>query len=92
MKEKYAIEKAIGLKKLTPTWAKAEIFIGLACVWASLHPSFLRSAGATSFLASFLLFVLGAYLAMAGSRSHLYQSSNILAEFLWKEIEKSRKP
>ena len=34
--------------------------------------------------------VLGGYLAMAGSRSHLYMSSNILAEFLWREIEKSR--
>jgi hypothetical protein len=85
-KELYAIEKAIGLKKLTPTWAKAEIFIGLGCVWGALY---LISAGRSETI-SFFLFVLGGYLAMAGSRSHLYMSSNILAEFLWREIEKSR--
>lgn len=85
-KEMYAIEKAIGLKKLTPTWAKAEIFGGLACVWGGL--CLLRFDDTLTI--SFFLFVLGGYLAMAGSRSHIYMSSNILAEFLWREIEKSR--
>jgi hypothetical protein len=36
------------------------------------------------------LFVLGGYLALAGSRSHLYQSSNELTAFLLEELHRQK--
>jgi len=33
-------------------------------------------------MATVVLFVLGGYLAMAGNRSHLYQSNNLLAAWI----------
>jgi hypothetical protein len=70
-----AFRQAMGLKKLDPTWAKLEIFIGLAAVWIGLRHQQELFGG--------LLFVFGGYLALAGSRSHLYQSLNRVAAFLW---------
>jgi hypothetical protein len=43
---------------------------------------------AVSIAAGLALFVLGGYLAMAGHRSHLYQSNNQLAAYLANEIRK----
>jgi hypothetical protein len=40
--------------------------------------------------AGLLLFVLGGYLAMAGHRSHLYQSNNKLAAYLVAEFASPR--
>ena len=85
------IEARMGLKTLSPTWAKAEIVLGLSCVWAAMHPTFLLRLAeqpATATIWSFWLFLLGAYLAMAGSRSHIYQSANRVAEFLSRQIDR----
>jgi hypothetical protein len=88
--ERVAIETRMGLKPLSPTWAKAEIFLGLSCAWAALHPTFLQHVVErpdTAMMCSFGLFVLGGYLAMAGSRSHLYRSANRLTAFLSQQID-----
>lgn len=81
----------LGLKRLNRPWAKLEILGGLAAaglglllgVWAVVHdrePWLLAGAG-------LLLFVLGGYLALAGSRSHVYQSNNELAAYLAELIQ-----
>ena len=41
-----------------------------------------------SAVAGLALFVLGGYLALAGHRSHMYQSNNELTAFLVSEIHK----
>lgn len=86
---------ALGYKPLTPIWAKAEIMLGLLAAGLGLflgngafHPG-----GDVSWLlpaAGILLFALGGYLALAGHRSHLYQSSNELAAYLAEEIRSTR--
>lgn len=78
----------LGFKPLSRGWAKLEILFGLAAAgsglllgqWATVREDWLLAAGAL------VLFMLGAYLAMAGNRSHLYQSSNELAAYLADEI------
>jgi hypothetical protein len=87
------LRAALGLKRLSPRWAKAEIFIGLACVWLSFHVAGILGGSADSFgnaIISLPLFVFGGYLAMAGSRSHLYQSNNKLIAFLSDQIRQSK--
>jgi hypothetical protein len=77
-----------GFKRLNPIWAKLEILFGLAC--AALGMIFALNlshrADATVQLSEWLaptaLFILGFYLALAGHRSHLYQSQNKLAAYL----------
>ena len=77
------LEVDLGLKRLSPAWAKAEVFVGLACVWLSLHVTDLIGNDRASHpLISLGLFVGGGYLSMAGSRSHLYQSNNRLIAYL----------
>src|SRR4051794_6594101 len=84
----------LGLKRLNPAFAKFEVFGGLFAVaagvlmmlvWAGRiqgdMPAIFAVGGA-------MLFVLGGYLAMAGHRSHLYQSNNQLAAHLANEIRK----
>jgi len=77
----------LGLKRPNPTWAKAEIVLGLAAVSLGLligvH-SVARNAADVYWplaAASTILQTLGGYLALAGHRSHLYQSQNKL--FAW---------
>jgi hypothetical protein len=74
-------------------WAKLEIVFGLLVAgaglllgnWALCWPV----DSADVFVAAGLcLFVLGGYLAMAGHRSHLYQSNNELTAFLVRRLEK----
>lgn len=90
----------IGLKPLNKVWAKLKIFLGLACVFLGLlmalgPQSSMRPFGSAAesvaimYGSGLLLFVLGGYLAMAGHRSHLYQSQNTIAAFLIEEIRKS---
>ncbi|MCI0682381.1 MAG: hypothetical protein L0Y71_09770 [Gemmataceae bacterium] len=80
-----------GLKKLSKTWAKLEIVLGLFAVFAGVlasqwvllkmtEPEWTWLAGGA------LLFVFGGYLAMAGHRSHLYQSNNRLTALLLQEL------
>jgi hypothetical protein len=82
------------LKRLNPVWAKIEIFGGLFAVAAGVLMMTLwavRPSGevpAVLALGGVGLFVLGGYLAMAGHRSHLYQSNNLMAAYLADEIRK----
>jgi hypothetical protein len=81
----------LGLRRLSPTWAKLEILLGLLAVGAGLFLgqwSLSRpDADWAPAGAGLALFVLGGYLALAGHRSHLYQSSNALAAHLAVKIE-----
>ena len=82
------LHRDLGLKKLRGTWAKLEIVFGLLACGIGLmfmlrgmsKPIPRQEAG------GLVLFVLGGYLAMAGHRSHLYQSSNALAAWLRTQI------
>jgi hypothetical protein len=81
-----------GLRPLSPTWAKLEILIGLAAAAIGLLCGMrgvrdLAAAEAWPLLAaSVLLQTLGGYLALAGHRSHLYQSQNKLAAYLAAQL------
>lgn len=73
-------------KRLNPVWAKAEIVLGLIAVGCGLLLEF-RAARSddlniTLVAAGLGLFVFGGYLALAGHRSHLYQSNTRLAAYL----------
>lgn len=87
---------ALGMKELNPLWAKAEIFLGLAAAAIGLMVAVRFLAFASNetdwlpILMSTALMVFGVYLAMAGHRSHLYQSNNKLAAYLAGEIGKIR--
>jgi hypothetical protein len=90
------LREALGHKRLTRPWAKAEILLGLLAAGLGLFLgewAFGRSGDDPWLLAAagLLLFVLGGYLALAGHRSHLYQSSNELAAYLAEEIRSLRK-
>ncbi|MFO0968481.1 MAG: hypothetical protein U0793_23235 [Gemmataceae bacterium] len=93
------ILQVLGHKPLSKTWAKVEIFLGLAAVFVSLalglSGPLARSFGFETPVAplgiGLALFVLGGYLAMAGQRSHLYQSSNATAALLLREIRKGER-
>ncbi len=82
----------LGYQRLNRTWAKLEIVLGLAAAGAGLF-SGNRAAAAAEWAwaaAGLALFVLGGYLATAGHRSHLYQSSNELTAYLADEIRHSK--
>jgi len=83
----------LGCERLSRAWAKVEIVFGLASaglgmllgIWSASRPAIaLIWAGV-----ALLLFVLGWYLALAGHRSHLYQSMNQATALL---IEEMRRP
>jgi hypothetical protein len=83
-----------GYKPLSRTWAKVEILIGLFAAGCGLLLGdwvVARSAAEMDWLlaaAALALFVLGGYLALAGHRSHLYQSNNELTACLIDEIRR----
>src|SRR4051812_16690662 len=80
----------LGVKPLSRFWAKAEIFLGLTgaaaglsiVIWYAMHGNLTVGFVASSML----LMVFGAYLAMAGHRSLIYQSNNLLTAYLAQEI------
>ena len=79
----------LGFTVLSPAWAKAEIVLGLTAVAAGIRlipgePAMAIAGGA--------LFILGGYLAMAGHRSHLYQSMNKLTACILHRIGERDKP
>jgi hypothetical protein len=78
--------RATGHKRLNPVWAKTEIVLGLAV--ATLGLIFLRDRAAHDVLSATLI-VLGAYLAAAGHRSHLYQSQNRQTAYLLQVLHAS---
>jgi hypothetical protein len=73
-----ALHLKLDHKPLNRTFAKLEILLGLSAVSVGL---WLGSGLLTS-----ALFVLGGYLALAGHRSHIYQSNNELTAYLAGEI------
>jgi hypothetical protein len=84
----------LGYKPLNRVWAKIEILFGLTAAggglllggWSVVRaPLDVLLAGA-----GLLLFVLGSYLALAGNRSHLYQSNNELVAYLVEEIHREK--
>lgn len=83
------IHNRLGYKRLNRVWAKLEIVLGLAASGAGLYLGF-RSVSPTlewyEPVAGLLLFVLGGYLALAGHRSHLYQSANDHTVLLIQEM------
>src|SRR5947209_8781043 len=82
------LRQDLGQKPLNRTWAKLEVLLGLAAAGLGLllgvrelsHPMAEFTFGPV--LAFLALFVLGGYLALAGHRSHLYQSANELTAYL----------
>jgi hypothetical protein len=86
------LHSRLGYKPLRRSWAKAEILFGLSAagagvllgVWAVSRPV-IDGFLATGALA---LWVLGGYLALAGNRSHLYQSGNERTAFLAEAIRR----
>ena len=95
------LRRDLGFRRLNPVWAKLEILIGLAAVAAGLLGG-VRLAAAEArtgidepvgaWAGRGALVVLGGYLALAGHRSHLYQSSNRLAAHLADLIRKNSRP
>jgi uncharacterized membrane protein YhhN len=81
------LHSALGYKKLNRWWAKLEIVLGLSAAGCGLlmHPT-----EALTFVSALVLFVLGGYLAMAGHRSHLYQSSNERVAYLAELIRSDK--
>ena len=83
----FDFEREAGLLHLSPLWEKVEIVLGLTAAAAGLK--LLLVDGVMS-VAGGTLMVLGAYLAMAGNRSHLYQSQNRQTTYLRSLILDSR--
>jgi VIT1/CCC1 family predicted Fe2+/Mn2+ transporter len=87
------LHAALGYKPLSRTWAKAEILLGLLATgigalvgaWAVARLAEVEWPFVAGGLA---LFVLGAYLALAGHRSHLYQSNNELTALLLEHVQR----
>ncbi|MGE3805600.1 MAG: hypothetical protein AB7K24_13070 [Gemmataceae bacterium] len=90
------VHARLGHGKLTRSFAKLEILFGLTAAglglllgnWSTSQPvpDWLLATG------SLFLFVLGFYLALAGHRSHLYQSNNELTALLLAELRALSKP
>ena len=91
------LHASLGYKRLNRTWAKLEIVFGLLAAGGGLllDGYWLTQTGLiTSWLlpaAGLALFILGGYLAMAGHRSHLYQSGNELTAYLAELIRHNDK-
>ena len=83
-----ALQQRLGYKPLSRLWAKGEILLGLAAVGVGLMLMVRGEMFGVEAIGGLVLFVLGGYLAMAGHRSHLYQSNNELAAHLAEEIRK----
>jgi hypothetical protein len=84
------LHRRIGYKPLNRLWAKLEIVLGLgaAAFGVLLLDLFAHAANDQPLVAAagVALLVLGGYLAMAGHRSHLYQSNNELTSYLLSEL------
>jgi hypothetical protein len=84
----------LGYKPLNRGWAKVEILFGLAATGISLVLGGLADSQqlppVETAVVALMLFVLGTYLALAGHRSHVYQSANELTAFLAEEIQRTQ--
>lgn len=92
------LHRDLGLKPLNAVWAKLEILLGLLAVAAGLVAAVRLAARPEAevpewaWLAPVLLVALGGYLALAGHRSHLYQSNNRLVAHLAELIRGQHQP
>ncbi len=90
------LHRDLGLKRLNPLWAKLEILLGLFAVGSGIVGAMMLSNTANqpvwTWLGPALLVTLGGYLALAGHRSHLYQSNNRLAAHLADLIRSHQPP
>ena len=92
------LHRDLNLKRLNPLWAKGEILLGLFAVACGLVGGMtlaVRPAAEVpdwAWLAPVLLITLGGYLALAGHRSHLYQSNNRLVAHLAELIRSQQQP
>ena len=84
------VHQRLGSRRLNRAWAKLEILLGLLAAGLGLLVgcfAVTQSAPAWAVAAlGVILFVLGGYLALAGNRSHLYQSSNDRVALLIEEM------
>jgi hypothetical protein len=79
------LHRDLGFKRLNPVWAKLEILVGLFTVGFGLISGMhftQRELHPLAWFGPVLLIAFGGYLALAGHRSHLYQSNNRLAAHL----------
>lgn len=83
-----ALRRTTGFQPLNRWWAKVEILFGLTAAGLGMLGAVFLAKQAEAvvpwwaWLGPLLLFVLGFYLAMAGHRSHLYQSNIRLTAYL----------
>ena len=91
------LHRDLGFKRLNILWAKLEVALGLFAVGCGLVAAVRLAARPETevpewaWLAPALLVALGGYLALAGHRSHLYQSNNRLAAHV-AELIRSQQP
>jgi hypothetical protein len=87
------VHSRLGYRRLNRAWAKAEILLGLLASAVALLLAQAAVAQPTvaweQAAAGLALFTLGGYLALAGHRSHLYQSANEQLALLIEEIRQS---
>lgn len=69
------VHDRLGYRPLSRAWAKVEILLGLVAAGVGLALA-VRVEDLALAAVGVALFVLGGYLALAGHRSHLYQSEN----------------
>lgn len=91
------LHRDLGFRRLRPWWAKTEIAIGLAAAAAGLvfgcRAATRPDPDPAELAALVALATFGGYLALAGHRSHLYQSNNRLVAYLADLIRRpSRDP
>ena len=77
---------AMNASRLSSTWAKSEILLGLAAVAVRVK---LMLGDGLPVIAGGALMVLGGYLALAGNRSHLYQSQNRQTAYLLQVLTRN---
>ena len=87
-----ALRAATGFQPLNRWWAKVEILFGLTAAGLGLLVALFLSKQPDAavpwwtWLGPLLLFVLGIYLALAGHRSHLYQSNIRIAAHIARRL------
>jgi hypothetical protein len=95
------LQRDLGLKRLSHGWAKVEILVGLIGATVGLFGGIrlaVQEIGTgsepvwTAWLSLGALVVLGTYLALAGHRSHLYQSNNQLTAYLAELVRQHHSP
>jgi hypothetical protein len=88
------VHAALGYQHLSRFWAKVEILFGLGAAGVGMLLGFWavsRQAVQQSWAgAALLLFMLGWYLALAGTRTHVYRSLSDLTALLVEEIRRTR--